>query len=82
MGLDRSGNLILATVPDVTLRQLANIAHAMGLMEAMNGDGGASSGLYYAGQYLTTPGRNLADALTVSWVAHRPEVPPTRALDR
>jgi len=31
----------------------------------MNIDGGASSGLYYKGKMLTTPGRDLSNALVV-----------------
>jgi hypothetical protein len=37
----------------------------MGLVSAMNMDEGASSGLYAHGKYMTTPGRQLSNALIV-----------------
>lgn len=37
----------MGTVPGATIRELAEIAKALGLVSAMNLDGGASSGLYY-----------------------------------
>jgi exopolysaccharide biosynthesis protein len=61
------GNLILATVRNASMTELASIAYHMHLVEAMNLDGGASSGLYYHGKYLLAPGRQVADALTVSY---------------
>lgn len=33
----------------------------------MNLDGGASSGLYYNGKYLTAPGRKISNALIVTY---------------
>jgi hypothetical protein len=38
----------------------------------MSLDGGASSGLYYNGQYLTHPGRNLSNALVVKVLENPP----------
>jgi Flp pilus assembly protein TadD len=55
----------MGTVPGATIRQLAEVAKSLGLMSAMNLDGGASSGLYYNGSYLTAPGRNLSNCLAV-----------------
>ena len=37
----------------------------LGATDAMNFDGGASSGLYYKGKYITTPGRNIPVTLLV-----------------
>jgi exopolysaccharide biosynthesis protein len=67
LGEDAAGNLILATVRNASMTELASIAYHMHLVEAMNLDGGASSGLYYHGKYLLAPGRQVADALTVSY---------------
>jgi exopolysaccharide biosynthesis protein len=39
--------------------------HSLGAYNAMNLDGGASSGLYYGGRYLTAPGRDLSNALII-----------------
>jgi exopolysaccharide biosynthesis protein len=38
-----------------------------GAYQAMNLDGGASSGLYYNGKYLTTPGRQISNAIVVKY---------------
>jgi exopolysaccharide biosynthesis protein len=67
VGIDANGNLVLATVKFANVAQLARIAHNMHLREAMNLDGGSSSGLYFNGKYLLAPGRKLSDALTVSY---------------
>lgn len=58
--------LVMGTVPNVSIRELAEVTQKLGLVDAMNLDGGASSGLYYRGKYLTTPGRLLSNALIVT----------------
>ena len=58
--------LVMGTVPNVSIRELAEVAQKLGLTDAMNLDGGASSGLLYKGKYLTTPGRLLSNALVVT----------------
>lgn len=63
IGVTRDGYVIIITVPSVMINQLAQIMYKLGCYNAMNLDGGASSGLYYNGQYLTKPGRNLSNAL-------------------
>jgi exopolysaccharide biosynthesis protein len=42
---------------------MADILRKLGAYQAMNLDGGASSGLYCNGQTLTAPGRLLSNAL-------------------
>lgn len=37
----------------------------LGAVDAMNSDGGASSGLYANGKYITAPGRDIAVGLLV-----------------
>jgi hypothetical protein len=56
--------LILATATG-TLHQMARIMRRLGAYQAMNLDGGASSGLWAWGHYLTTPQRLLNNALLV-----------------
>lgn len=56
--------LILATAVG-TLHQMARIMRRLGAYEAMNLDGGASSGLWVRGRYLTTPQRTLTNALLI-----------------
>lgn len=65
IGVDRKGQFVMGTVASVTVRQLAEIAQKMGLYNAMNLDGNASTGLYYKGKYVTTPGRLLSNSLVV-----------------
>lgn len=65
IGYTADNRLVMGTVSNVTLEQLALICKEMGLVAAMNLDGGASSGLYAHGQYITTPGRDLSNALVV-----------------
>ncbi|MFS0554708.1 phosphodiester glycosidase family protein [Brevibacillus sp. 179-C9.3 HS] len=65
IGYTADNQLVMGTVPNVTLAQLATICQSMGLVSAMNMDGGASSGLYAHGKLLTTPGRDLSNALVV-----------------
>ena len=65
LGITRDHRLILVTVPAATIPQLAEIMLQAGAWQAMNLDGGASSGLYYNGKYLTKPGRLLSNALIV-----------------
>ncbi len=56
--------LILATATG-TLHQMAKIMRRLGAYQAMNLDGGASSGLWAWGHYLTTPQRLLNNALLI-----------------
>jgi len=65
VGIDGANRLVMGTVGSATIRQLADIAIKLGLKEAMNMDGGASSALYANGRMLTAPGRELSNALVV-----------------
>lgn len=67
LGLTRDHKLILLTTGGATIPQLAEIMKQAGAYQAMNLDGGASSGLYYNGKYLTTPGRKISNALIVTY---------------
>jgi len=64
VGLSRDGWLIMATSSGTT-REMADVALGLGAYQAMLLDGGASSGLWYRGRYLTEPGRPLSNALLV-----------------
>lgn len=65
LGLTRDHKLILLTTGGATIPQLAEIMKQAGAYQAMNLDGGASSGLFYNGKYVTTPGRLISNALVV-----------------
>lgn len=64
-GVDGFGRLVMGTVDGATVYDEAEVALALGLTDAMNLDGGASSALYANGQTLTAPGRRLSNALVV-----------------
>ncbi len=65
VGVTREGSLLLVTCSGATVKQLASIMKALGAYDAMNLDGGASSSLWANGKYLTSPGRNIGNALLV-----------------
>ena len=65
LAVTKDGDLLMVTCTAATMAQFAQIMQALGAAEAMNLDGGASSGLAYAGKYLTKPGRALSNALVV-----------------
>ncbi|PZD94189.1 copper amine oxidase [Paenibacillus sambharensis] len=66
IGLTRDHKLLLVTSNGATIPQLASIMQQAGAYQAMNMDGGASSGLYYKGSYITTPGRQISNALLIT----------------
>lgn len=59
----KDGTVILATVPAATMREWGDIMLKLGAHQAMNLDGGASSGLYSGGKLITAPGRLISNAL-------------------
>ncbi len=65
VGWTGSGHLLLVTCPAATMRDLGEVMWALGCKEAMNLDGGASSGLWFRGGYVTRPGRDVSNALVV-----------------
>jgi exopolysaccharide biosynthesis protein len=65
VGLTADHRLILLTIGGATIPQLTEIMLQAGAKEAMNLDGGASSGLYLQGKYITKPGREISNALLV-----------------
>lgn len=64
VGLTRDRRLLLVTTSG-TIPQLAGIMKALGAYQAMNLDGGASSGLWLRGRYLRSPGRALSNCLLI-----------------
>lgn len=67
LGITSNHELLLVTSGGATIPQMAEIMKQAGAYQAMNLDGGASSGLYYNGSYLTKPGRELSNALLVKY---------------
>lgn len=65
IGVTGDNLLVMGTTPAATIKELAEITRVLGLTEAMNLDGGASSGLLFEGRYITQPGRSLSNCLVV-----------------
>lgn len=64
VGWRKDGILILAASRNsITLKELAVAFREMGASDAMNLDGGTSSGLYAQGKYFARPGRGLTNLL-------------------
>lgn len=53
----------IITVQSCTMAKLSEIMQGAGCTDAMNLDGGGSTGLYYDGTYLSTPSRKLNNML-------------------
>ncbi len=65
LGVTKEGKMLMVTVANVNIQELANIMKGLGAHNALNLDGGASSGLFCKGKMITTPGRNLSTVLLV-----------------
>ena len=66
VGLTEDGRLLLAaTSAKVSLGQWAQALRALGAKDALNFDGGSSTGLYFQGKPVVQPGRRLTNALVV-----------------
>lgn len=72
IGVTQDKQLIFASVPSVTVKELAEIAKLLKCQEAINLDGGASSGTYANGKYVVTPGRKISNALVVKVLTELP----------
>ncbi|WP_082198377.1 phosphodiester glycosidase family protein [Bacillus sp. FJAT-26390] len=59
----KDGTVIMATVPQATMKQWGQIMLQLGAEQAMNLDGGASSGMYAQGKLITAPGRLISNGL-------------------
>ncbi len=57
------GSVMIATVSGATMKQWAAVMQKLGAVQAMNLDGGASSGMIAGGKVVTSPGRLLSNAL-------------------
>ncbi|PJA41364.1 hypothetical protein CO179_00115 [candidate division WWE3 bacterium CG_4_9_14_3_um_filter_39_7] len=64
LGVDIS-NYYLAIITSATVPELVEITQNLGMVNAINLDGGGSSALYIAGQYIVGPGRSLPNAVVL-----------------
>ncbi len=65
IGVKKDGLLLLVSAKNVRISELKEIMLKLGCVNAINLDGGASSGMYYDGKVITMPGRKLATLLYV-----------------
>ncbi|MBD0383636.1 stalk domain-containing protein [Paenibacillus sedimenti] len=65
IGVDASNRLIMGTLSTAKISDMAGVLLQLGLTDAMNLDGGASSALFANGSILRNPGRALSNALVV-----------------
>jgi len=72
IGESRDGFLVIGTVNNVTLSELASILKDMRLKNAMNLDGGASSALMFENKIITSPSRKLSNAIVITKKKERP----------
>ena len=62
IGITPDQKVIVGTT-SASINEMKNIVKELGLQSAMCLDGGASSGLYYKGSYLTQPGRQINNSI-------------------
>ncbi|MBP7175360.1 MAG: phosphodiester glycosidase family protein [Thermoclostridium sp.] len=72
IGVTKEQVLVFGTVPSVTLKELAEILLKLGVQDGMNLDGGASSALYFKGQVVTKPSREISNAIVITRKKTRP----------
>ncbi|MGF7046669.1 hypothetical protein J2T13_001167 [Paenibacillus sp. DS2015] len=63
IAIKSDGSIMIATVSGATMKQWAEIMNKMGVKQAMNLDGGASSAMYGNGKVITQAGRLLSNTL-------------------
>lgn len=67
IGVTGDNKLVIGTTGAASIPELAEVMIKLGVVEAMNLDGGASSALFASGKYITPAGRELSNILTVQY---------------
>ncbi len=65
IGTTADNKLLLVNVTSATIQQMRELMSTLGCVDAFNLDGGGSAAMYYRGQTLATPGRELTATLQV-----------------
>lgn len=65
VGSTESGELIIVMAPWATIQQMREIMLALGCVDAINMDGGASAAMYVDGEFVMEAGRKLANTIQV-----------------
>ena len=66
VGTTADGKLLIVNVTSATIQQMRELMLKLGCVDATNLDGGASTGMYYRGKFIATPGRELTSTLQIS----------------
>ena len=66
IGYTADNKLILITISSAKVHDLGRVLKSLGCTDGMNLDGGASSGLWFNGKMIVTPGRQISNALCFS----------------
>jgi hypothetical protein len=66
VGVSQDQSELIFAVADGSLMECAHIMKTLGAYDAMNLDGGASTGLWANGKYLVAPGRQINNALVLT----------------
>ena len=72
IGETKDQYLVLGTVNNVTLNELASILKDIGLVNAINLDGGASSALMFNNKVITAPTRKLSNVIAITRKKEKP----------
>lgn len=67
IGISQDQSELIFAVASGSLDQCAHIMKKLGAYDAMNLDGGASTGLWANGKYLVSPGREINNALVLTY---------------
>lgn len=65
VGVTKDRRLLLVSAGALRMQELAALMLMLGCEDAMSLDGGASSGLWFDGKYVTKPGREIPNAILV-----------------
>jgi exopolysaccharide biosynthesis protein len=66
MGQKSDGTFVYGMLPNATMLEVRDACVELGLVNAVNTDGGASAGVYKDGEYLANPGRELASVVCIA----------------
>ena len=65
VGTTADNKLLLVSAAGATIQQMRELMLALGCVDAINLDGGGSAAMYYDGEVLAAPGRELVTTLQV-----------------
>ena len=65
VGTTADNKLLLVNVSAASIQQMRELMLALGCVDAFNLDGGGSTAMYYNGEVLSAPGRQLVTTLQV-----------------